>query len=111
MPRLLPAVTVLVLLVGTGLPGESDLAAVAAQPSRSNAPEVFTCQAQGRTEFAGAATNFEIHVDRYTAEHDRNTMTEARRRRNPARASRSRWCRLPSMRWAWAWGRWPPRHV
>jgi hypothetical protein len=77
MPRLLPAVTVLVLLVGTGLPGESDLAAVAAQPSRSNAPEVFTCQAQGRTEFAGAATNFEIHVDRYTAEHDRNTMTEA----------------------------------
>jgi hypothetical protein len=53
------------------------LAADAAQRTTSNAPEVFTCQAQGRTGLAGVATNFEIHIDRYIAERDRQAMTDA----------------------------------
>jgi hypothetical protein len=52
-------------------------AAPATQRSTPNAPEVFSCQAQGRTAMAGTAANFKIHIDRYTAEHDRTSMTDA----------------------------------
>jgi hypothetical protein len=76
MSRLLPVVVSLGLLAELGAGGMPP-AAASAQRTRSNAPEVFTCQAQGRTAAAGAATNFEIHIDRYTAEHDRKSMTDA----------------------------------
>ena len=76
MPRLLPVLLSLSTLACLGVALGPRVAASAAQKERSNAPEVFTCQAQGRSEFAGAATNFEIQIDRYTAEHDRKAMTD-----------------------------------
>jgi hypothetical protein len=50
---------------------------MAAQKGAPTAPEAFTCQAQARTAAAGSATNFRVQIDRYIAEHDRKTLTDA----------------------------------
>lgn len=50
---------------------------VAIQRGAQTAPEAFTCQAQARTSAAGSATNFRIQIDRYIAEVDRKTITDA----------------------------------
>lgn len=60
-------------LAAVTLPGES-----AAQKRRPyTAPEAFTSSVQARTTGGASATSMRIHIDRYTAEDDRKTMTDA----------------------------------
>jgi hypothetical protein len=77
MSRLLPVLFSLSILTALVVVRAPELAASGAQAKKSNAPEVFTCQAQGRTGAAGAATNFEIQIDSYIAEHVRKSITDA----------------------------------
>jgi hypothetical protein len=54
------------------------VAAPAAQRSKPyTAPETFSTQLQARSEVAGAAASMRIQIDRYTADGDRKTITEA----------------------------------
>lgn len=48
-----------------------------AQRGTPTAPEAFTSQAQARTAAGGSATNLRIQIDRYVAEVDRKTLTDA----------------------------------
>jgi hypothetical protein len=41
------------------------------------APETFSTQLQARTEIAGAAASVRIHINRYTTDADRKTITSA----------------------------------
>src|SRR5262245_3717042 len=54
------------------------VASPSAQRSRPyTAPETFSTQLQGRSEVAAAAASMKIHIDRYTADNDRKTISEA----------------------------------
>ena len=54
------------------------VASPSAQRSRPyTAPETFSTQMQARTEVAGSAASMKVHIDRYTADTDRKTISEA----------------------------------
>jgi hypothetical protein len=73
---LLIGLVVAVLAVNGAVIG-SPVANLRPQRGAPTAPEAFTCQAQARTSAAGSATNLRIQIDRYVADPDRKTMTDA----------------------------------
>jgi hypothetical protein len=70
--------TVVITLAGVAHGTAVPISSATTQPRKEpTAPESFSCQLQARTGLAGAATTMRVQLDRYTADHDRKTVTDA----------------------------------